>query len=363
MERVDDTFVVRVGEQEEFFVSTPLVLDEAHAEKSFAIHRFARKDLSENSVRQVLVRSGKGRTRIGWLIPANALGSVDHDESGNEYFLKYAYMTIQLALREIDLEVLRLKAADAGAAVNIADLFDDNIAFLTISEETLGSLAPFDISQIVPALVRFGFVPERYYEPGQLEWSGPDTPLGHFVLERQSSAVASPEMVSRLISLAVTSSSSPITQFFYSYQVFEYLMELVLAERLSKVAKEISVELSKEGQGFFGVRDALNDLSEEMNEKKRLNRLVTDYSQGYSLDELEFASNELLVKSGQAPKQGIAAMYSVRNLVFHRARDVPDEAMQILVRLVRAMLDLFPELLASFEPPAALQPGGTITTG
>lgn len=336
----------------ELRVTTELVLDLASEDLPFKVIPLLRTGLNESSIREAFLPSDKEATRIGWIIPANALSSSEHDSATDPHFLRFAYVTIREVLtqhQEMFTAVARTHQAQGAHELAFADLFHDNVCFLTVSMQRFPEAASLD--WLKPSLIAHGYVPFGMCDPDTLNWSPMASPGGRKVkLKLISNGVSKPEVPIRMMAVAAASSSSPAVQFFYLYQVVEFLMELVLETSMSTVGHKIGKSI-QDGQ-FQQLRDHLESFQDSMSEKRRLQLLIESCSDGpKAMAELERAAKNFLQTLGITAKTGIASLYQVRNFVVHQVRSMPESSEQQLGVVVHEFARFLPAVLATFEVP------------
>ncbi|WP_269939236.1 hypothetical protein [Arthrobacter sp. HY1533] len=334
-------------------ISSPLNLDAGFADDSYTVHTFLFKGLSENSTFDVSVKGG-GRN-FALLTPANAVGSVDHDRAGKAYYAKCAYVIIRDILGQKlagDPQFFEPYAGINGP-IPFSDLFHDDTCFLLVDNAEASKVKNFSLTKIVPSLLANGFVPVDVCNPQELAWRSPiELDTKSLKVSLISDDIGDPELIGDLCSLAVKASGSSIMQFFYLYQIFEYLMESVLKHRLPEVAIEM---LRKIENGSGDLYDDYSLLAEVMREKERLQLLVGKYSDCQSSlgslasVSLDFMRSVNFKISGEM--SGVKAVYAVRNFLFHQARNLPVHGESKLDAVVTALAQFIPELLATYKYP------------
>lgn len=339
----------------EVSITTPLSVDTTFEGMPFEIHTFARRALMENSIHPVhLTGVIRGeQPRIGLMVPANALGSVEHDKAEKQFFRQYAYMAIKLALEGLARESPAILQAqlERAESVAFADLFDDNVCFLILSKSTLDAVDNFELDRILPSLIQYGYVPVSACRPSELAWVGTPPESVKIKVSLVSEDIESAQIVAKLLTLSATSSPSLLTQFFYLYQVFEYLMESVMRHRLPQVVQEMIDGLQS---GTASARDQFDLLGDEIREKGRLKLLLDKYSNcSGSLREFSLASCEFLDARAIKADPGIEAVYKVRNFLFHQARNLPSHDDPLLANVVDAFSQFLPSLLETYKHPVA----------
>jgi hypothetical protein len=339
----------------EVAVITPVEVTTGFEGMEFTLDAFAKRDLKENATYPVLLRggTGSGTPRIGLMVPANALGSVEHSQAAETYFRDYSYVAIKLALEYLSRVSPHVLEAfvDQPEPVLFSDLFDDNQSFLVLSCSKIPQQSAFSIDRIMPSLVDYGYVPTHFCKPSELAWAGSPPQAKNIKVSLISEDLDNPQMLSKLLILSATSSPSLVTQFFYLYQVFEYLMESVMRHRLPLVMKNMIRSLES---GTASAKDQFDALGDEIREKGRLKLLVRDYSHCQAdLDEFSLASQDFLSSLNITSSPGIDAVYKVRNFLFHQARNLESHDDPLLKKVVEAFSQYLPKLLETYKNPAS----------
>ncbi len=100
-------------------------------------------------------------------------------------------------------------------------------------------------------------------------------------------------------------------------------------------------------------KDVLEKVRDLSSEKRRIRLVANDYmSAPVSVAPLHEACKEFLRSTGNADNQNMHdSLYSVRNVLFHKFRDVPDSAKHHLSALSKAFMLYLAELLPVFQVP------------
>ncbi|MHA7275738.1 hypothetical protein ACX80O_04305 [Arthrobacter sp. Hz1] len=350
------SFVVsHAGGDLEVLIATPIEVTPDFESMKFEIHVYAKKELKESAIFPVHLKGAApgGGPRIGFMIPVNALGSVDHGRAEEKYFRNYSYMAIKLALEYLAEKSPEVFESFAGETQPIlfSDLFDDNVSFLVLSRSKIPDEIDFSMDRILPSLISYGYVPAASCSPAGLDWAGSD-PTSKVNVSLISEHLDNPQMLSKLLVLSAVSSPSLVTQYFYFYQVFEYLMENVMRHRLPLVLQEMVTNLQG---GTSSARDQFDRLGSEIRERGRLKLLVSRYSNCASdLSDFALVSQDFLESLQVESKPGIDSIYKVRNFLFHQARDLPSHDDPLLAKVVDAFSQYLPSLLRTYANPESL---------
>ncbi|AXT84440.1 hypothetical protein C6I20_04010 [Aeromicrobium sp. A1-2] len=343
-------YLVTNSDMGDLRVTTGLHLDVGSEAHKFEVVPLLRTDLHENAVREVFLAGGTEDVRIGWIIPANALSSDAHDRATDSHFLKYAYVTIREVLRDHQrLFAAKVRQGQAQGVLesSFADLFHDNVCFLAVSMKRFPDGSPLE--WLKPSLIGEGYVPFGASDPDSLRWIPHGESVGKKVkLKLIGPGIAQPEVAIKMMTIAAATSSSPVTQFFYLYQVVEFLMEVVLRTSIATIGSEIGRSI--EAGRFQALRDHLEDFQAAMSEKHRLKLLMECcVGSGKAVGELEQAAADFLCTVEVKAKTGISSLYQVRNFVVHQVRSMPDEAEEQLLVVVHEFARFLSAILATFE--------------
>lgn len=350
----------------DFEVLTDLSVDLASSHLKFEVVPLLRTGLHENSIREVFLQSEGDDTRIGWIIPANALSSSEHDYSENVHFLKYAYVTMLEVLEKhqglYEHEVERHQSQGV-SSVPFGNLFPDTVCFLAISVMRLPEDAQLD--GLIPSLIGQGYVPHGACSPDSVYWR-PSTALVEKKVRLRliGPSIDRPEVPIKMMTIAAAANTSPVTQFFYLYQVVEFMMELVLRRSIASIGSDIGKSLQEENYQLL--REHLDNLQKSMAESRRLTILMDCcVDSGKAISELESSATDFLQTVGMKQKPGILSLYQVRNFIVHQVRSMPEEAEELLESVVHELAQFLSIVLATFDgegytPSLASSPGAKV---
>ena len=336
----------------EFQVTSDLAVDKSSEGYTFEVLPLVRRDLRENQIFDIWVHDGAKR-RVGWFVPANAMSSDAHDFAENEHFLKYVYPAMHEVLKSHQ-EIFRNALEDAilrgVSSASFADLFDTNLGFLVVCRELLDVSGTFDTDRLIPSLVSYGWVPLEYCAPAAIEWTCSEFPSdnGSIVLNPVSGQVSSPDLAAMLFCVAASANTSPVTQFFYLYQVVELLMEEVLHGLLPEIGNAVAASI--ELKDYATVRDQLDGLNSTLSEKSRLRVLMKSIEGGdKAIQELASASDAFLSSVGMSHKAGIDGLYQVRNFIVHQVRNMRPEVAEQLDIVTRELAIFLAFVLGAYR--------------
>ena len=328
-------------------VVSPLEVNNEFKDKDFEVHFLVNAATRENDVFQYYHK--KARKRIGWIIPVAALDSDQHDFASNEHFLKYAWVAMRLALNSEGGASVRRKVDVAGReSISFSELFDPNAVILVISRETLVDGCEFEFERAVLPLAMYGYVSASSVDPSQVQFVAAPPQGVKLTFELTSNDLGHADVIASLLNGCATSQSE-LLRFFFLYQIVELFIDRIFAEEQGEIVRE----LVEAGGDSSRIKDALYEMGNLANEKKRISKLVTDYSGVIEgMDALQAACNDFL---GMVKKKRGATfdsfLYPVRNFVFHNFRQVPSEALATLGDVNRALLKVLSYLSSSFQVP------------
>ena len=349
----DNQFHLALGPgEEEIAITTSLALDTSSSGFHFEVLPMAKKNLPEDAIHEVWYRGdSESDRRIGWVIPANALSSDQHDFALNEHFLKYAYATIREvldSLPELVRDALQGPVARRDQQVAFSDLFHDNVCFVIICKELAGK--EFDFDRAIPTLISFGFLPLSACDPAEIDWECRDVGTSGAKLKVRATGlgVRRPELPAKMMTIAASSRGSAVTQFFYLYQVVELLMDEVLYAVLPNIGRKVTESINEDQ--YFLLRDHLESLQSQLGEKARLKLMMKSFAAGEKeIEDLALASAIFLEAVGSSSREGVFLLYEVRNFIVHQARNIPIEAESQLQDVVFEFASFLPKILHNFD--------------
>ena len=293
-----------------------------------------RENCTEESIYQVKIHN----KRIGWIFPLQAIHSIDHKESNNEHFLRYAYVAWQFILN---------RCADDVDDFDQFDLFanyDDSTNILVLDKENCKQM-DFDYEKYVISLYDFG-----YSEVGQGNLFTPDKETDVAInLKPISSDIGDHTYINLLFKKQIPQEGNPVSRFYIYYQLIEILITKVFDDLFLRFLAELRA-------GSENLFDQKEDLNEYSNEKNRLSRLCNDYSNINDIslqNELKEKCDDLLehTNSKKTGKQMSDSLYYVRCLLVHRMYVLDKESEEILENIDNLFLELCIKLLLTFKIP------------
>ena len=293
-----------------------------------------RSDCTEESIYQVKIHN----MRVGWIFPVQAIHSIEHKESKNNHFLKYAYVAWQYLLNSCEVDI------DDFDTFDFFSSYTESTNILVLDKENCKN-AGFDYEKYVISLYDFGYSEVgkgNLYTPGK----NIDVALN---LKPISSEIRDFTFINLLFKEQIPQVIDPVSRFYLYYQLIEILITKVFDDLFNKFL----ARLGEDTENLFDQKEDLNDYS---NEKYRLSRLCNDYS---CIDDISL-QNELnekcieLLKHTKSKKTGNnmpESLYHVRCLLVHRMYVLDKESRDMLKKIDDLFLELNIKLLLSFKIP------------
>lgn len=341
-------FIITAGQENEFSftVSYPFESHGPGAEEAH-VRILYHADHAESNVKPILF----AEKTVGWLCTIGALDSTDHDYYEDKNFRRAAYAATHALL-------LRGGYRQRVPVINnqdfrISDFFEEEHSVIILHRPSVGDRLGPGFRMALPCLHRYGFVPAESglpdfsFRSARVDLFG--TVGKNFKLEIPSVDLGFDDFIEQVFSRLLPSADTPLLGFFLYYQLIEMMMAKVFAHRQSCTIEEMQ---SVKGDPFR-IRPLFDRLKEDMAEKKRIKLLFGDYT-GVSRDAVElmqFCNGFLRVCGVGEECSPEAALYQVRNVIFHGMRAVPAAAFDSLNEIVGQLAIIVPELLIAFSLP------------
>ncbi len=266
----------------------------------YEIYFFYNDFTSENDIYQIFCES----QRIGYIFPIEAIESKEHDKADDEYFLKYAFVAINLLLN-------KLKSEQIGETINLSECFP-NTQLLIICKENLNN-KNLELGDYILSLNEYGYTKRMdVYFPKQL------TPLVQkeksIKLSKIQKDIDSITYVKEeFYDLLPLKTDNPLVIFHRLYQ----FIEILIMELFNFQFKKFISQLKSEREDLFQKKEELDNLT---NEKKRISIILNNCS---GIDttlrsNLNDACMKILEIYNQKSSSDYAAnLYKVRCCLFH----------------------------------------------
>ena len=344
--RVDDGgYVFEIGGRE-IKICSPLDIDPAFDDMDFDFFLLYRSDLKESDVQEFCIKRGGGGRRIGLVIPVNALTSLDHDFSDKGFFLQYAHTAMSRGLVAVQ-DKFNVGCEELDEEFSISDVFSDECAFLIISKSVVLPEDDFSIERCLPSLLSYGYVIVGDDGISEIRQGSPREAAKKILVKMNSKELEDDGFIGHFINRALSRESSSQFEFFYIYQIFEFLLDKVFCfeqEALVEELVDVYGDLQKTKQVIAKIQDSSS-------EKKLLAIMVEKYiSAGIDFSGLRDSCNLLLGKLGREEGANLNQfLYSVRNFIFHQYRDFPENCKGELDEVVSELYRVLPDILSGFS--------------
>lgn len=334
------------GAEPRILVGAPFELDDCFDNKDFLVFFFSKAGLTESEIFQVYDKPQGNR--MGWLIPVNALSSNDHDKASDIHFQKYAYAAIKFSLKGMSPDIFTKTPQDVyDRSFFMSDFLPESTAILVVSKEKVGD--KFEISRWTPSFAACGYFPLTPIDPKNIKAQSPRNHAEKFYVYPVSESIDNIVQISAIISYTFPYEGNPLFQFFYLYQIIEFLLDLVFRNEQSRVVQD----LINSQNDLNATKEILERTNQNTSERKRLNLLISNYCRCETeTTELVRLCNFLLPLLKQKQAENFTdAVYPIRNFLFHQYRNFPRDGEEILSSINSELVALLPKLLSKFSHP------------
>lgn len=330
----------------QFDIQVPFGINTEFDEKQFTAYFFAKKELKENDIFQVYQR--ESASRLGWMIPITALFSKEHDFADDIHFRRYAYQAIKQCTHYLVSNVLDETGLNNLQTNSIGSFFHDSICILIISLDCLKENSSLSIYRRFPSMLVHGYVPLSERDPEEIHFEGVPPAGKRIHTSEISTFVEDVEFINRILAQSLAYEKEPAFQFFYLYQIIEFMISEVSSDRLDTLIEKLSLGRNDTQV----VRDCMTEVGEVLSEEKRIGILCNEYCdlERSRHEELKRISNIFLRECGYDFIGSFNEyVYKIRNLVFHQYRKLPSDE-NVLRDVVREAVPVIVYLLAAYNP-------------
>ncbi|WP_152666906.1 hypothetical protein [Arthrobacter sp. YC-RL1] len=334
-------------------VTTPLDLFKPTLSHKYKVVPLFYRAIAENDIREVFDQDKK--ERVGMCIPSASLGSIDHDFAQKRLFVSYAYQAINHGLSDEEFRGL-ISVPHGEQEINFSELFHEDLCFLVICLSNVPN-GEFSIDRYIPSLVEHGYIYDRHGSSTKIAWNPPKLEQSNAIKIRPvSKKFAETHVVSKLLTSAVAYNKNPILKFFFLYQIIELLIEQVYRLEVESILGEISV--STDARDSANYRKYIRKLQEVSKENIRIGKLINKYVEdNVDIKPLGEACNNFLESVNIEQGDTLDShFYMVRNFLFHQARDLPENASDLLESIVLEFVSFLPILLNKYSPVSRQDP-------
>ena len=259
-------------------------------------------------------------TRIGWIIPLQALMSNEHDKSGNAHFLKYAFVAFHKLLKNQEEFESSSPSFSPTSNYTLNDFFPKDIIILVICNQKINVINDFSIYNFLPSLANYGYytykpkdnkVPIENYPDIEKYFNAIRLNRGRITLKNSCNFYKENFYVNELYKNLLNTVLHPLMRFHYLYQIIEIMLEEIYESEFNRNLSEYSEN-----------KLTRNDLREKLiklDERKRLKKIFNENGLDNSLKiDLEHECKKILFEfKNDDSTQTSDLLYDLRNLVTH----------------------------------------------
>ena len=150
--------------------------------------------------------------RIGWIFPIQCLESKEHDYSGNNHFLKYAYVALVHLLNR----GCSIAEGKIGEIVKLSDFYNMDETVLLVDKTNTRKIDGFDFDYYVVSLFAHGY---SFTGNGNLYNSCEGVEDKHLALKPLSEQLRDSYYIVQLYKDIIPVAQDTISKFFVGYQI------------------------------------------------------------------------------------------------------------------------------------------------
>lgn len=335
---VDDSVFTVQNEQNEFEYSSLLKVKPGLDVKKYDCYLLhnKRKEVSENSIYKVYFDKIRG----GWIFPIQALLSIEHDYSEDEYFLRYAYLGLYYLLSTYTNEDIENESS-----IDTKYSSEDHI--LLIDHDNIKGIDNFSINNYIVSLFKCGY---GFNEGGNLISDEVIISDKNMHLSSTSYCFSDNIGIKFLFTELIEKNESEFSLFYVLYQLIELLISKVLILEFKKQVFSIDWDETN----LFDKNEAIN---KSLTEKSRINALVNQYSnpEHNKLESLSEACKDFLISSKYDTettlnsKSCVDNFYRVRCCLVHSLYKYDRSTSLKLSEVNKCFLEVLMDILLTFK--------------
>ena len=275
-------------------------IDSEYNYNEYDVYFYYNKFASENDIYQVTCEGH----RIGYIFPVEAIESNEHDKANDEYFLKYAFVAINLLLK-------KLEASQFEEPICLSDLFSD-VQLLIICKENLRN-NNLELEDYLLSLSEYGYSKnsEVYFPKRLLQL---DVKNKFVILHKIQKDIDSISYIKEeFYNLLPLQSDNPLIIFHRLYQ----FIEILIMELFNLQFGNFLASLDLKQDDLFQKKE---DLDKMTGEKKRISTLLNQCP-GIDItikNNLNNACQRILnLYNHKISKDYAVNLYEVRCCLFH----------------------------------------------
>ncbi|QQK72778.1 hypothetical protein HG702_15935 [Pectobacterium versatile] len=315
-----------------------------------------KKDIKESDITPVRYRFTDDYKTIGFLIPALALESTEHEYAQDSHFLLYSYIaTIELIKKFPQHSYIKNIAFD-GNKFTISDLISQDLVIGIFWKKNIES---FTVPSLSVCLFEEGYIGLSSRLPSELVFSKknvePDSEeenikVNKFSLKLLNSDIADHALIEKILFIYFPYEKNPPFKFFLLYQIVELLMNYILQNEYDLILSQ----LKNIQQNNIKSRDILEKIKEFTAEKKRITLLFNNYSSIQpQLADLKLTSLAYVVKmidvKISSEKKCEEYFYLIRNFIVHNMISLNEANNDELEEVNESLIKIIPTLLNTFK--------------
>lgn len=319
----------------------------------YSVYAFARHDYSENDIFGLYLKQPE--KRIGMVFPLQAAVSREHDKADDITFLRFAQGAFMALCNGI--ETAYLKQPDASKRIfSIFDFYPSNTIVVAIYKPQLVDVAGFHIDDYLASFIKYGYFlqtpgldPRKIASENKDRFEAPDTRVSIQPIAPEMQKVA---FITHLLKVLLPYADTSLLRFFYLYQIVELMMGTLLELSFTEFKQRLSIAQPVSS----GIREVMEDLHEQLSEKKRMSKLFDRHiTPSIDLNVLRGSCNEFLTSLGSTSatpehQRGVAEfLYPVRNVLFHNFRIIEPSNLAKLDEIAAAMRIAVCDMLMRFS--------------
>ncbi|MFM6011570.1 MAG: hypothetical protein ACKO99_13140 [Dolichospermum sp.] len=314
----------------------------------------------ENDIFQVYDKDAN--LRIGWVFPIQAIVSNKHGCANNKHFLKYAYVAFYKLLinkEEYDHFIPPFQNADN---YMLTDFYGDDIIILILSNSQIQNIDNFHIDNYLTSLYSYSYY---YCQPTenlkQINNCQPTEDLKEIrnranlqsfgntrlIIQRKSQYLQGEAYLDRLFKSLLKTEENPLVRFYLLYQVIELVIEIIFEKSFSDIINNFQNNADK---NIYELKESITNISSE---KERISKLIAALEKkidAVSKTNLHLLCNQLLTAFNSDNKNSLPlALYSVRSLIVHKFRNLPEKDLPKLEQINREFENIVIKIILNFE--------------
>lgn len=265
--------------------------------------------------------------RIGWILPIQALFSKEHDKAQNEHFLKYAFVAFNKLLLNHENFKNKIQNYTPSSAFTLEDFYPKDLIVLIICKEKKELVQNFSIENYLPSLATYGYYNYKINDNKKPIENYADIDDYFLNLRKGRQRVALKKMnilysenfyIRELYKNLLNGILHPLMRFHYLYQIIELMLEDLY-----------EADFNKNIEDYSNKKLTRNDLRENLvslNERKRLNRIITENAVEETIKtDLFQECNKIITNFDKNASEVSDALYDLRNLVMHNFRMITEK--------------------------------------